>query len=87
MEGHKKVSGLEAGPDGLYVRAISPVISNGQFAGAIEFNVSIESIFRKVTGHSSNLGIALLLPVDMLSERQNRESCQLQVYCGYDEIV
>ncbi len=76
MEEHKKVSGLEAGPDGLYVRAISPVIYNGQFAGAIEFNVSIESIFRKVTGHSSNLEIALLLPVDMLSERQDRESVQ-----------
>ncbi len=76
MEEHKKVSGLEAGPDGLYVRAISPVMYNGQFAGAIGFNVSLESIFRKVTGRSANLEIALLVPVDMLSARHDSDTAQ-----------
>ncbi|RUM93092.1 MAG: hypothetical protein DSZ23_00330 [Thermodesulfatator sp.] len=58
----KPVSGLEAGPDGVFVRAISPVIYNGEFAGAVEFNVSLKSVFEKATGHSRNIAIGLLLP-------------------------
>ena len=71
---HKKVTGLEAGPDGLYVRAISPVIYNGQFAGAVEFNVSLLSIFNKVTESSENLEIALLIPDSMLPASQKNSA-------------
>ncbi len=61
---HKKVTGIESGPDGIYVRAISPVIYNGQYAGAVEFNVTLKSIFHKITDGSGNLEIALMLPSD-----------------------
>ncbi len=58
----KQVAGLESGPDGIFVRAISPVVYNGEFAGAVEFNVSLKNVFRKARGHSENLSIGLLLP-------------------------
>ncbi len=70
IQEHKKVTGLEAGPDGLFVRTISPVIYNAQFSGAIEFNVSLKSIFQKVKEGVNNIEIALLIPAELLPQRE-----------------
>ncbi len=71
---HKKVTGIESGPDGIYVRAISPVIYNGQYAGAVEFNVTLKSIFHKITDGSGNLEIALMLPSDTVKGKHQEKS-------------
>jgi methyl-accepting chemotaxis protein len=67
IDSRKKITGIEPGPDGLYVRAISPINYNGDFVGAVEFNVSLESIFSKALGHAGNIDVALLLPEDAVT--------------------
>ncbi len=58
----KKESGLEEGPDGLFIRSISPVIYNGMFSGMIEFNISIMNVFNKLKGTADTLDLAWFLP-------------------------
>ncbi len=73
MQEKKKAYGLEMGPDGLYVRAISPVIYNGEFAGAVEFNCSLQSIFSKIKGGADNVNMGILLPSDKVSRLHSSE--------------
>ncbi len=73
MQEQKKASGLEMGPDGLYVRSIAPVIYNGEFAGAVEFNCSLKSIFSKIRGGAENVNIGIMLPADMASGLHSSE--------------
>ncbi len=57
---HKRLSGLEAGPGGLCVRAVVPVVYNGEFAGGVLFNSPLLDIFKKVKGTSDNIELAWL---------------------------
>ncbi len=54
----KNQSGLESGPDGLFLRSVSPVIYNGMFSGMIEFNIPLMNVFKKLKGTADNLDIA-----------------------------
>ncbi len=58
----KKRSGLEPGPDGLFLRSVSPVSYNGMFSGMIEFNIPVMNVFRKLKGSSETMDLAWFLP-------------------------
>ena len=61
----KKRAGLEAGPDGLFLRSISPVVYNGMFSGMIEFNIPIMNVFKKLKGKSDTIDLAWFFPKDI----------------------
>lgn len=59
----KKISGLEPGPDGLFIRCLTPVQYNGMFSGVIEFNIPEINLFQKLKGQSKTINFAWFLPL------------------------
>ncbi len=58
IKDRKKLAGLEPGPDGLFLRSLSPVSYNGMFSGIIEFNIPVMNVFRKLKGNSETMDLA-----------------------------
>ncbi len=62
----KKVqSGIEPGPEGLFLRCLAPVVYNGMFSGVIEFNIPMMQVFSKLKGQSDNIYLAWFIPKDL----------------------
>jgi len=64
VSAQKGSTGIEPGPNGVFVRCIAPVVYNGLFSGGIEYSIPLSNILNKLRGSSESIDLACLIPQD-----------------------